>query len=274
MVRHTHERQRLERVLEIARLAGREILDVYEHGMHVDYKADGSPVTNADRRAHAVIERSLQDMTPEIPILSEESERAVFDRRFRWSRFWLVDPLDGTREFVSRNGEFTINIALVEPSGPVLGVVHSPVHNTSYCGLEGHGAFMSTDGGSLRSIRVRSRPARNVTMVCSRSHAGANVEQFRKNMARAFGTVEMVGMGSSLKICLVAEGVADVYPRLGPTSEWDTAAAQCVLESAGGSMTDVQGNRIRYNKTDILNPWFLACGDPDVDWRRFADDVR
>ena len=273
MDRHTQQWQRLDRVLEIARRAGGEILDVYGQGMHVDYKGDGSPVTNADRRAHILIERSLQEMTPEIPIVSEESERAVFERRLRWSTFWLVDPLDGTREFVNRNGEFTVNIALVEPSGPVLGVVHSPVSDTSYCGLGGYGAFVSRNGGPLTGIRVRPRPANSVTMVCSRSHAGANVERFGKNMARAFGTVERVSMGSSLKICLVAEGIADIYPRLGPTSEWDTAAAHCVLESAGGSMMDVQGNRIRYNKADILNPWFLACGDQDVDWRCFVGDV-
>lgn len=274
MIQHTQQGRQLGQVLDIARLAGKEILDVYEHDMQVDYKGDGSPVTNADRRAHLLIEQSLQDMAPDIPVLSEESAREVFDHRYGWSKFWLVDPLDGTREFVKRNGEFTVNIALVDPSGPVLGVVHTPISDTSYCGLVGYGAFMSAGSEPLRAIRVRARPAGGVTMVSSRSHASANVERFRENMMRVFGSVETVSMGSSLKICLVAEGAADIYPRLGPTSEWDTAAAHCVLESAGGSMTDVEGNRIRYNKKDILNPWFLASGDQSVDWRRFVDDVQ
>ena len=259
----------LEQVLQIAIRAGREILDVYGDEFGVDYKGDGSPLTIADRRAHDLIEKELGEMDLQIPVLSEESSSEAFENRSGWDRFWLVDPLDGTKEFVKRNGEFTVNIALIEGSQPVMGVVHTPVMNVSHFGTRGVGAYKSSGSNPAEPINVRDLQQNQVTMVASRSHSGVEVEQFRRNVEQGLGEVDITSMGSSLKICLVAEGSADIYPRLGPTSEWDTAAAHAVLAAAGGKLVDTGGEALRYNKPDILNPWFLACGGANVDWTEF-----
>ena len=268
--------QLLEQVLNIAVHAGKEILDVYENEFEVDYKGDGSPLTMADQRAHNLICRELEVITADIPVLSEESAEAVFRQRLAWSRFWLVDPLDGTKEFVKRNGEFTVNIALIERNRPVLGVVHTPVTSISHFAADNVGAYkccLNEDNVLERkSIAARTAQKDRITMVASRSHCGEEVEYFRRNVEADWGGIEIASMGSSLKLCLVAEGAADVYPRLGPTSEWDTAAAQAVVEVAGGSVVDLAGEPLRYNKPDILNPWFLV-GGPGVDWTQYSKSV-
>jgi 3'(2'), 5'-bisphosphate nucleotidase len=192
--------------------------------------------------------------------------------RAAWPRLWLVDPLDGTKEFINRNGEFTVNIALIEDGAPLLGVVYVPVSGVCYLALRGLGAFKEQHG-ARQPIRVRAYRGGCATVVVSRSHRGAPVDRFLARLAAREGGYDTVSLGSSLKLCLVAEGAADVYPRLGPTSEWDTAAAHCVVEAAGGRVTDLRGTPLAYNKPDILNPWFLVSGGGDYDWRALLDDV-
>ncbi len=242
-------------------------MQVYGTNFTVDRKADESPLTEADQRAHEIIVAGLGRLDPRLPVLSEESAPGVMAERLAWERYWLVDPLDGTKEFVKRNGEFTVNIALIEHHRAVLGVVHAPVLDTDYFGALQAGAWMRQGGQPKVSIGVQ-KPARETPVVVgSRSHRGQSLDR----MLQRLGPHELVAMGSSLKICLVATGEADFYPRLGPTSEWDTAAAHAVLESAGGSMIDLNGEPLRYNKTDILNPHFLAFGDDAVNWLGLGD---
>lgn len=242
-------------------------MQVYGTEFSVDHKSDHSPLTEADRRAHDVIVAGLTKLDPKIPVLSEESPPEVLVERLEWQRYWLVDPLDGTKEFVKRNGEFTVNIALVEDHRAILGVVHAPVLGTDYFGELQSGAWTCRSGQVPEPIRVQ-QPAREIPVVVgSRSHRGQSLDR----MLQRLGRHELLAMGSSLKICLVATGEADFYPRLGPTSEWDTAAAHAVLESAGGFMLDVNGDPLRYNKADILNPHFLAFGDDAVNWLGLGD---
>lgn len=266
--------QKLAQVVTIARAAGAEIMDVYAGEFEVETKHDGSPLTQADQRADAIIHAQLQSLDPNIPILSEESPPAVHTQRRKWKRYWLVDPLDGTKGFVKRSGEFTVNIALIEENRAVLGVVYAPVSDVSYCAEIKTAAFKIEGDSTPTPIRTKKFSREKAIMVASRAHAGAKVEAYRVRLADEFGEVEIASMGSSMKICLVAEGVADIYPRLGLTSEWDTAAAHCVLEAAGGRMTNVAGEPLQYNKADILNPWFLAAGDPDFDWCTHARGIK
>lgn len=252
----------LDAVREIALDAGRRILDIYERGFEVEEKLDHSPVTEADRAAHELISERLTALTPDIPVLSEESASAGFEQRAGWTRLWLVDPLDGTKEFISRNGEFTVNIALVENGRPVLGVVYVPVTGTSYFGCQGRGAHKQLGGCAMRAINVRAYSGTRPIVVASRSHANPEIKLFLDEV----GAHDIVSMGSALKFCLVAEGTADVYPRLGPTMEWDTAAAQCVVECAGGRVTDLRGRPLSYNKPDLHNPWFVVDAG-GYDWR-------
>ena len=256
----------LDAVLDLARRAGEAILEVYGTDFTVDAKADRSPLTEADLRAHRLIVDGLSALTPDLPVLSEESAAIPYRTRASWGRYWLVDPLDGTREFVSRNGEFTVNIALIEGHVPDLGVVYAPVKQVGYLGGPRHGAWRVGRGRAREPIVVQGRLRHPVRVVGSRSHAGESLQRFLANI----GDCELVSMGSSLKLCLVADGTADVYPRLGPTSEWDTAAAQAVVEGAGGRVTDTHLQRLRYNtKPDLLNPFFLVFGDSSVDWSRY-----
>jgi len=256
----------LEEVVVIATEAGRRILDVYERQFDVSRKDDGSPLTDADRGAHEVIVARLTQLTPAIPVLSEESTRIEYSERAAWQRFWLVDPLDGTKEFVNRNGEFTVNIALIENGVPLLGVVYVPVTGVCYLAVRGQGAWKETGGCNRAPIRARRYRGGPATVVASRSHRGDAVDKFLAHLKKREGEYITESLGSSLKLCRVAEGAADVYPRLGPTSEWDTAAAQCVVESAGGRVTDLDGQPLHYNKPDILNPWFLVTGADDYNW--------
>ena len=247
----------------LARRAGAAILEVYASSFAVETKSDNSPLTAADMASHRVIVDGLRELTPDIPVLSEESRGIDWDERRKWERYWLVDPLDGTREFVKRNGEFTVNIALIENHVPVLGVVLLPVTGESYYGVAGEGAFLESGPGALPRP-ITTRPAATIPVVAgSRSHSNERQVAILGNL----GDHRLVSVGSSIKFCMVARGDADLYLRLGPTSEWDTAAAQCVVEQAGGAVVDLQGAPLRYNTKDsLLNPEFLTIGDASVDW--------
>ena len=257
----------LDPIVELARQAGDAILTVYNSDdFSVEEKDDKSPLTAADLASHHAIVNGLAALTADIPVLSEESASLPFTERSSWQRYWLVDPLDGTREFIKRNGEFTVNIALIDAGVPVLSVVHVPVSGVTYLACQGLGAFKQEPGGPRKAIRVRKLGDGPVMVVGSRSHRGESLNNFLDKL----GKHDMVGMGSSLKLCLVAEGSADVYPRLGPTSEWDTAAAQCVVEQAGGFVTDTAMKPLRYNTKDsLLNPFFLVFGDEGRDWSSY-----
>ncbi|MFQ2102816.1 3'(2'),5'-bisphosphate nucleotidase CysQ [Aeromonas rivipollensis] len=238
----------------IARAAGDAILAIYRQPFAVEYKQDESPLTAADQGAHEVIVQALARLTPDIPVLSEESDAETMQARLGWSRYWLVDPLDGTKEFVSRNGEFTVNIALIDHGRPVWGLVYAPVLDKLWYGGKEVGAWRVADG-THKAIQTRPHEAGQVwRVVGSRNH----LSQATLDYLASFGEIELVSMGSSLKFCIIAEGGAELYPRLAPTCEWDTAAAQAVLEGAGGSVTQLDGTSLAYNKPDILNPWFVA----------------
>ena len=238
----------------IARAAGDAILAIYRQPFAVEYKQDESPLTAADQGAHEVIVQALARLTPDIPVLSEESDAETMQARLGWSRYWLVDPLDGTKEFVSRNGEFTVNIALIEESRPVWGLVYAPVLDKLWYGGKGVGAWRVADGTHKAIQTLPHQEGAPWRVVGSRNH----LSQETLDYLAPFGEIELVSMGSSLKFCIIAEGGAELYPRLAPTCEWDTAAAQAVLEGAGGSVTQLDGSALAYNKPDILNPWFVA----------------
>lgn len=257
-------------VVAMALDAGAAILEIYATDFDVEAKDDASPLTRADMASHRRIVQGLKALTPDIPIISEEGGLPDFDVRRQWSRYWLIDPLDGTREFVKRNGEFTVNIALIEEHRPVLGVVHVPVMAKTYVGCDGQGAELWSPGGQRSAIGVSIESASPVRVVGSRSHRGTSLDAFLEKL----GDFEMVPMGSSIKFCLVAEGRADVYPRLGPTSEWDTAAAQAVVEQAGGAVLQLDGKPLLYNKKpEILNPHFVVLGPQDHDWLGIVSSV-
>ena len=247
----------LEELVPIVRAAGDAILDVYATDFGVRSKADASPVTEADERAEAIILERLVLLTPDLPIVSEEAASAGSIPATGRS-FWLVDPLDGTKEFINRNGEFTVNIALVEAGAPVLGVVLAPALDCLYGGVSGQGAFMSDSHGRRAIACVRSREG-GLIVVSSRSHGDAEaLERFLAGRRVA----SSVSAGSSLKFCLVAKGDADLYPRFGRTMEWDTAAGHAVLLAAGGKVTDLGGERLVYGKPGFENPAFIATADP------------
>jgi len=256
----------LQRTVAVAREAGREILAIYAHEFSVEKKGDQSPLTAADMAAHHAIVDGLQVVAPGVPILSEEEADIPYAERGAWQRYWLVDPLDGTREFIKRNGEFTVNIALIENHEPVLGVIYVPVGGVCYFAARGAGAHRQGLGEVTREIHARPWSGGHITIAGSRSHRDPSFDRFLAQ----FKDHTLVSMGSSLKSCLVAEGQADIYLRLGPTSEWDTAAAQCIVEEAGGVMLDTELRPLRYNtKESLLNPYFIVCGDRTRDWGRY-----
>lgn len=245
-----------QELIAIALEAGKKIMDIYLHDdFHesIDFKADNSPLTKADKAAHLVIDGALKRLWSEIPVLSEEGKHADYNERKQWNRFWLVDPLDGTREFIKRNGQFTVNIALIENGYPVLGLVYVPVQHTLYWG-DADGASKIIDGVET-PIRVKSNDT-TITAVGSRSHSS----QEEADVMAKYRVEQTVAVGSSLKFCLVADGSADLYYRHGPTMEWDTAAGQSVVEAAGGSVLLPDGKRFRYNKENLLNSSFYCLG--------------
>jgi 3'(2'), 5'-bisphosphate nucleotidase len=272
--------------------AGGPILEVYRSELQVEYKADRSPLTLADTRSHAVIMQGLAGTG--IPVLSEEGKDLPFAERGSWRRLWVVDPLDGTKEFVKRLGEFTVNIALVEDGRPTLGVVFVPVTDRLYFGAVGEGAWRVDDPDTVQALRepaIETDPAALLArvrasarrlpldvsahvpfvIVGSRSHATAELQEFVEAKRRELGAVEFISAGSSLKYCLVAEGAADVYPRLGPTMEWDTAAGQAIVEAAGARLVRWDtGEPMTYNKPDLLNPWHIVHRKPPAGEKRPA----
>lgn len=251
----------LHRVAAIARQAGAAILEVYQREFSVQEKDDRSPLTEADRRSNELILAALQQLFPDIPCLSEETKARDFSERQHWTRCWIIDPLDGTKEFIKKNGEFTVNIALVESGHPVLGVVYQPWGDVLYQADAVHGASKSVGGAAPERLAGGRHylDLDTVRVVASRSHMTPETEAFVDDLRRTGRTVEFTSSGSSLKICRVAEGSADVYPRYAPTMEWDTAAAHAVAIHAGRRVTHWKsGEALRYNKPDLLNPWFLV----------------
>ncbi|MHB1530120.1 MAG: 3'(2'),5'-bisphosphate nucleotidase CysQ [Acidiferrobacteraceae bacterium] len=259
----------LPHVVSLAKNAGAAVMAIYNVGkVAVERKQDASPLTAADLVSHRVIVDGLSNITPDWPILSEESADIPFEQRKGWRCYWLVDPLDGTKEFINRTGEFTVNIALIEDGCPVLGVIYAPVIDRLYYALRGCGAFRETAGKSAR-IQVCAYTEGKLKVVASRSHPGENLAVFLDIVA----DYESISMGSSLKFCLVAEGSADLYPRLGPTMEWDTAAAQCIVEQAGGAVLDLSRTCLQYNKRELRNPDFMVTGSPSFPWWDLLDVV-
>ncbi len=249
-------------------MGGVEIMDVYNSDFAVETKDDKSPLTLADKRANRRITEILDESG--LPVLSEEGRTIPYEERSGWHQFWMVDPLDGTKEFIKRNGEFTVNIALIENGVSVAGVIYVPVKKTMYFGIIGWGAFMiqldaelaSYDPDELAASATplpKSNAGRTFTAVGSRSHMSPETEVFFETLRKEHGDFEVVSMGSSIKICLVAEGVADVYPRFAPTMEWDTAAGHAIVSSAGKHIIDhITGTEMKYNKENLLNNWFVV----------------
>jgi 3'(2'),5'-bisphosphate nucleotidase len=258
----------LMKVVALARAAGDAVMKVYETDFEVTNKADDSPLTQADLASHHCIVAGLKALDPAIPVLSEESAATDYAQRMSWNTYWLIDPLDGTKEFLKKNGEFTVNIALIRNGEPVAGVVHAPALNVTYWG-DAAGAFKQIGDNAPSRIRVSSLPASNQgwRVVGSRSH---QTPEFSTFMA-ALPAADIVPMGSSLKLCLVAEGAADLYPRLGPTSEWDTAAAQAVVTAAGGKVLELATLtplRCNTRSDSLLNPDFVVCADVSPFWAK------
>ena len=263
------DKAQVQAVIDLARRAGDAILEVYRTDFDVETKDDESPLTKADLAAHRVIAEGLRALTPDVPLLSEESVPPDFATRSRWQRYWLVDPLDGTKEFINRNGEFTVNIALIENHRPMFGVVGVPAQDTVYSGDLATGRAYKYASG--RTDALHGRPLQEnapLVVVASRSHGGERLERYIEALGERFTEVSRTPVGSSLKLCILAEGRADLYPRLGPTSEWDIAAAHAVLEAAGGAVWAVNGEAIRYNaKESFLNPEFFAVADAQYPWK-------
>jgi len=271
----TENLQNLNSLLIDAVLASKKaadaIMDVYGSGFSVELKKDRSPLTLADRRSHEIIAGRLTSC--KLPILSEEGRDIPYSERKAWGYYWLVDPLDGTKEFVKRNGEFTVNIALIEKDRPVMGVILVPVKDILYFAAEGTGAYKISDtswiknGTSLEELKGKAQRlpvktelnTRAFTAIASRSHLSEETNSFLESLKKEHGEIEIVSAGSSLKFCLIAEGAADVYPRFAPTMEWDTAAGQAIVEQAGGEVLQHEsGEPLKYNKENLLNPWFIV----------------
>ena len=246
----------IEDIRQIAAEAGEAILKTYDGPAEIELKEDDSPLTQADRAAHDCIVAALANLTPNIPVLSEESEGIPTEERLGWNRFWLVDPLDGTKEFIKKTGQFTVNIALIENGEPTLGVVLAPASDLEYFAARGSGAFKRLGQAEPVLIRVAEPDKARLRIVASRDHAGPKVAAMLEQLPDA----ELVSMGSSLKFCLVAEGAADLYPRFGRTMEWDIAAGHAVLAAAGGSVRTLDGADLLYGKPEFENPHFIARG--------------
>lgn len=253
----------IESLQTIAQRAGESILSFYGQPMPAEKKADDSPLTLADLAAHRVIVEGLRDLDSAIPVLSEESSETDILHRLSWETLWVVDPMDGTKEFIKQTGEFTVNIALVRSGVPHLGLVYVPAKKLLYWAEAEMGAFKQAEGGAVERIQTRKPHADALDIVASRDHAGPMVA----DLLHRFPTAQTRSMGSSLKFCLVAEGMADLYLRDVPTMEWDTAAAQCVVEQAGGCVQDLEGQTLSYNRENLRNPSLITMGDPSFDWR-------
>jgi 3'(2'), 5'-bisphosphate nucleotidase len=267
----------MEKLIEIAIKAsieaGKAIMEIYDTDFDIAYKKDHSPLTTADQAAHQIISLFLESTS--LPILSEEGKHLHFNERKGWHQFWLVDPLDGTKEFIKKNGEFTVNIALIDHGKPIAGVIYVPVADVLYVGIENQGAFKlhSTEeyDGSVEDLRKKAinlpeiKNENAFRVVASRSHLSAETAEFIENLKKDHSNIQTVSKGSSLKLCLIAEGAADIYPRFAPTMEWDTGAGHAIVNAAGGRVVLAEDENIAltYNKENLLNPWFIASGERD-----------
>lgn len=268
-IKHQDLPELVEEIKQISCHAGDEILEIYGTEFSVEKKQDDSPLTAADMTAHKIICAALSSLTPSTPILSEESSHIDFSERQRWNQYWLVDPLDGTREFVKRNGEFSVNIALIEKHRSILGVIHIPVTGITYSATLDNGAYKQEQHKNATRIFSKKTDAENITVAGSRSHGNEQQQAFIAKLKEP----EILAIGSSLKFCLVAEGVADIYPRFGPTSEWDSAAAQCIVEESGAIVVDTNFKILEYNtKESLLNPSFLVIADNDFNWKQYLTE--
>ena len=247
--------QLISSTVEIAKLAGEGITEIYNSDFDYQLKKDLSPITAADNLSHIIITKRLKILAPEIPILSEENCDIPYKIRANWTKYWLVDPLDGTKEFIKRNGEFTVNIALIENNTPIFGVIHLPVTSETYWGSQVNGSFYSSGNNDVKEIRVSENHQNPIRLVASRSHPSEMLNSLLKKIV----DYEIIEVGSSIKFCHIASGQADCYPRFGPTSEWDTAAGEAIVSSAGGHVVAASGNSMKYNgKEEYLNPNFIV----------------
>jgi 3'(2'), 5'-bisphosphate nucleotidase len=266
----SYQQELLKQTIKIAQEAGKAIMEIYEGAQwEITYKADESPLTQADIVSHHLIVNRLQALTPEIPIVSEEAVETPYEERQTWKTLWLVDPLDGTKEFIKRNGEFTVNIALVNERKPVLGVVSCPTLELTYYGMKQVGAFKQIGFDESTSTQIMTSPYQKgkLKVATSRSHGNEALSRFLASLGE---NIETIVKGSALKFGLVAEGAAHLYPRFGPTMEWDVAAGHCIVESAGGAVADLHDQPLRYNKADLHNPFFIVNSSP-APWQRFNE---
>lgn len=246
----------LKDIIDIAKEAGDAIMKIYDKDFRIDYKDDKSPLTEADIKSNEIICNALAKLFPEIPLLSEENQEIPYENRKSWDYFWLIDPIDGTKEFIKKNGEFTVNIALIHKDSPVLGVVYAPALNDIYFSKQGEGAYKNDQ---RLPLRTNEHPERELRIVASKSHLSEETQSFIDDLGSRTEHIEQVSKGSSLKLCMVAEGEADIYPRLAPTMEWDTAAAHAVVLEAGKKVLQYDNYQsLVYNKTCLLNPWFIV----------------
>ena len=242
----------LSKIVAIAKEAGDVIMEIYNQDFEVEYKEDNSPLTKADLASNEVIIKALKEFN--IPIMSEEGKEIPYEDRKDWEYYWCIDPIDGTKEFIKKNGEFTVNIALIHKNTPVLGVVYAPVLNEMYRAKKGEGAFKNNQ---KLPLQVNNNPKQLLKVVASKSHLSKETQEFIDNLETQ--KVEQVSKGSSLKLCMVAQGEADIYPRLAPTMEWDTAAANAIVIESGKKVYNYHNNEmIQYNKENLLNPWFIV----------------
>ena len=253
-----HNTQLIDELITISKEAGEAILKVYNSDFDYQIKEDSSPLTKADEISHKIIVNSLNILTPNIPILSEEGANISFETRSKWERYWLIDPLDGTKEFIKRNGEFTVNIALIESGTPILGIIHIPVSKETYWGSKNEGSFYLDGDNSIEKIYTNNEHQNPIRIMASRSHPSKKLHFFLEEIDQ----YEIFTKGSSLKFCLIACGKADIYPRFTPTSEWDIAAGEAIIRYAGGEVLNINGERLTYNdKENFLNPFFIASSN-------------
>lgn len=250
----------IQKINSIAKKAGNEIMKIYQQDFDVDYKADNSPLTKADIHSNEVIIKNLENLHPDIPILSEENKAIPYNIRKNWEYFWLIDPLDGTKEFVKKNGEFTVNIALIYKNMPVLGVIYAPVLNLLYYAQKDRGAFKQEKNKKPQRLPIYNQTNNDtLKVIISKSHYNQETKEFVDNLKNQYEKIEFINIGSSLKFCLIAEGKADIYPRLAPTMEWDTAAGQIIVEQTGGKVIEYKNKKhLKYNKKNLHNPWFIS----------------
>lgn len=246
----------LTKIEEIAKIAGDAIMEIYKKEFNIEYKDDKSPLTEADTKSNEIICDALTRLYPDIPILSEENKEVEYDERKDWEYYWCIDPIDGTKEFIKKNGEFTVNIALIKKDTPVLGVVYAPALGDMYKSKKGDGAFKNAQ---QLPLEVNETPEKSLKIVASKSHLSEETQTFIDDVAKNTQNIEQVSKGSSLKLVMVAEGSADIYPRLAPTMEWDTAAAHAIVLESKKSVTQYENNMpVVYNKENLLNPWFIV----------------